>query len=81
MATLPKVLINQADSKSAGGVALRVRTQDAIKKLFITWKSDDGTRAGYLNRVTLEAVELDGIAKTAYACALYAQFSFKAAEP
>jgi phasin family protein len=27
MATLPKVLINQADSKSAGGVALRVRTQ------------------------------------------------------
>ena len=29
MATLPKVLINQADSKSAGGVALRVRTQAA----------------------------------------------------
>src|SRR5690349_11690474 len=27
MPTLPKVLINQADSKSAGGVALRVRTQ------------------------------------------------------
>src|SRR5215207_2503091 len=27
MATLPKVLINQADSNSAGGVALRVRTQ------------------------------------------------------
>src|SRR5690349_10055254 len=27
MATLPKVLINHADSKSAGGVALRVRTQ------------------------------------------------------
>ncbi len=54
---------------------------DAIKKYFITWKSDDGTRAGYLNRVTLEAVEQDGIAKTAYACALYAQLSFKAAEP
>ena len=29
----------------------------------------------------LEAVEQDGIAKTAYACALYAQLSFKAAEP
>src|SRR3954468_15998642 len=29
MATLPKVLINQADSKSVGGVALRVRTQAA----------------------------------------------------
>src|SRR4051794_4874900 len=28
MATLPKVLINHADSKSAGGVALRGRTQD-----------------------------------------------------
>ena len=28
-----------------------------IKKFFITWKSDDGTRAGYLNRVTLDAVE------------------------
>src|SRR4051794_17150232 len=54
---------------------------DAIKKHFITWRSDDGTRAGYLNRVTLEAVEQDGIAKTAYACALYAQLSFKAAEP
>src|SRR5215213_9723318 len=27
MPTLPKVLINQADRKSAGGVALRVRTQ------------------------------------------------------
>ena len=54
---------------------------DAIKKYFITWKSDHGTRAGYLNRVTLEAVEQDGIAKTAYACALYAQLSFKAAEP
>ena len=54
---------------------------DAIKKYFITWKSDDGTRAGYLNRVTLEAVEQNGIAKTAYACALYAQLSFKAAEP
>ena len=40
---------------------------------------DDGTRAGYLNRVTLEAVEQDGTAMTVYACALYAQLSFKAA--
>src|SRR4051794_16892608 len=31
MATLPKVLINQADSKSAGGVALRVRTQVPLR--------------------------------------------------
>jgi len=50
-----------------------------IKKFFITWKSDDGTRSGYLNRVTLDAVEQDGPAQTAYACALYAQLSFKAA--
>ncbi len=62
--------------RAAGGTPI-----DAIKKFFITWKSDDGTQAGYLNRVTLEAVELDGIAKTAYACALYAQLSFKAADP
>ena len=54
---------------------------DAIKKYFITWKSDDGTRAGYLNRVTLEAVEQDVTAKTTYACALYAQLSFKAVAP
>ena len=32
MATLPKVLINHADSKSAGGVALRVRTQAVLEK-------------------------------------------------
>src|SRR5215217_9623481 len=62
--------------RTAGGTPI-----EAIKKYFITWKSDDGTRAGYLNRVTLEAVEQVGIAKTAYACALYAQLSFKAAEP
>ena len=54
---------------------------EAIKKYFITWKSDDGTRAGYLNRITLEAVEQDLTAKTTYACALYAQLSFKAAAP
>ena len=62
--------------RTAGGTPI-----DAIKKYFITWKSHDGTRAGYLNRVTLEAVEQDGIAKAAYACVLYAQLSFKAAEP
>lgn len=59
--------------------AARSAPIDAIKKFFITWKSDDGTRAGYLNRVTLEAVEQDGTAMTVYACALYAQLSFKAA--
>jgi len=64
-----------------GDRAARGTPIDAVKKFFITWKSDDGTRAGYLNRVTLEAVEQVGIAKTAYACALYAQLSFKAAEP
>ena len=30
MATLPMVLINHADIKSAGGVALRVRTQGPV---------------------------------------------------
>jgi hypothetical protein len=34
MATLLKVLNNLADSKSAGGVALRVRTQDLLCGLF-----------------------------------------------
>jgi len=62
--------------RTAGGTPI-----DAIKKYFITWKSNDGTRAGYLNRVTPEAVEQDLTAKTTYACALYAQLSFKAAEP
>ena len=62
--------------RTAGGTPI-----DAIKKYFITWKSDDGTRAGYLNRVTLEAVEHDGTAQTTYACALYAHLSFKTAEP
>ena len=61
--------------RAAGGTPI-----DAIKKFFITWKSDDGTRAGYLNRVTLEAVEHYGTAKTTYACALYAHLSFKTAE-
>ena len=51
----------------------------AIKKFFITWKSDDGMRSGYLNRVNLDAVERHGTTQTAYTCALYAQLSFKAA--
>jgi hypothetical protein len=50
-----------------------------IKRFFITWKSEDGMRSGYLNRVTLDAVEQDGTAQTSYSCALYAQLSFKAA--
>jgi hypothetical protein len=50
-----------------------------IKMFFITWKSEDGMRSGYLNRVTLDAVEQDGTAQTSYSCALYAQLSFKAA--
>ena len=33
MATLPKVLINQADIKSAGGVALRLRTQAVAPRI------------------------------------------------
>jgi hypothetical protein len=40
MATLPKVLINQADSKSAGGVALRVRTQDLLDQHVHYLKAD-----------------------------------------
>src|SRR3954451_1773688 len=46
------------DDRAARGTPI-----DAVKKFFITWKSDDGTRAGYLNRITLEAVEQVGIAK------------------
>jgi hypothetical protein len=61
--------------RAAGAVSI-----SAIKKHFITWKSDDGTRSGYLNRVTLEAVEQDGHARTTYACALYAHVSFKTAQ-
>src|SRR3954451_16476415 len=47
-----------------------------IKKFFITWKSDDGMRSGYLSRVPLDAVERDGTAETAYTCALHAQLRF-----
>jgi transposase, IS5 family len=44
MATLPKVLINQADSKSAGGVALRVRTQVIRKWTATHAAAHDGAR-------------------------------------
>src|SRR3954467_8241418 len=46
MATLPKVLINQADSKSAGGVALRVRTQAVLNLAPIQEVSDFGIYDG-----------------------------------
>jgi hypothetical protein len=54
-----------------------------IKKFFITWKSEDGSREGYLNRLTLEAVELqgDGSVKTTYLCGLHAQLTFKPFTP
>src|SRR3954447_7324310 len=48
----------------------------AVKKALITWKSDDGTRAGYLNRATLQAGETDATAGTTYACRVYAQLRF-----
>ncbi len=49
MAKLPKVLINQADSKSAGGVALRVRTQEAFFELGMRYASG---RSGPADLVT-----------------------------
>jgi len=49
-----------------------------IKKFFITWESEDGTRTGFLNRLTLEAVEQEGIVRTTYACGLYAHLLLKA---
>src|ERR1044071_8829501 len=36
--------------RAAEGTPIR-----AVKKALITWKSDDGTRAGYLNRAPLQA--------------------------
>src|SRR6185312_4246267 len=48
----------------------------AIKKALITWKSDDGTRAGYLNRGTLQAGEKGATTMTTYACRVYAQLQF-----
>ena len=50
----------------------------AVKKALITWKSDDGTRAGYLNRATLQAGETGAAASTAYVCRVYAQLWFDA---
>ena len=54
-----------------------------IKKFFITWKSADGSREGYLNRLTLEAAELQdsGSVKTTYLCELHAQLTFKPFTP
>jgi hypothetical protein len=48
MATLLKVLNNLADIKSAGGVALRVRTQDCrncLKRRGVQFRIAYGTRA------------------------------------
>ena len=49
-----------------------------MKRALITWKSDDGTCAGYLNRATLQAGETGAAASTAYACRVYAQLRFDA---
>ena len=57
--------------RAAEGIPIR-----AVKKALITWKSDDGTRAGYLNRATLQAGETGATASTAYACRVYAQLRF-----
>ena len=59
--------------RAAEGIPIR-----AVKKALITWKSDDGTWAGYLNRATLQAGETGATASTAYACRVYAQLRFDA---
>ena len=59
--------------RAAEGTPIR-----AVKKALITWKSDDGTWAGYLNRATLQAGETGATASTAYACRVYAQLRFDA---
>ena len=59
--------------RAAEGTPIR-----AVKKALITWKSDDGTWAGYLNRATLQAGETGAAASTAYACRVYAQLRFDA---
>jgi len=59
--------------RAAEGIPIR-----AVKKALITWKSDDGTWAGYLNRATLQAGETGAAASTAYACRVYAQLRFDA---
>jgi len=57
----------------------------SIKKFFITWKSEDGTREGYLNRLTLQAEEMQRSAsasvKTTFACEMHAQLTFKDLRP
>ena len=57
--------------RAAEGTPIR-----AVKKALISWKSDDGTRAGYLNRATLQAGETGATAGTTYACRVYAQLRF-----
>jgi len=52
MATLLKVLNNLADSKSAGGVALRVRTQDALRDRD-DWRSQAEHWKAQAQRLTL----------------------------
>ena len=59
--------------RAAEGIPIR-----AVKKALITWKSDDGTWAGYLNRATLQAGETGAAASPAYACRVYAQLRFDA---
>jgi hypothetical protein len=49
MATLLKVLNNLADIKSAGGVALRVRTQGLLKSAFPMTAADGSLTASEIN--------------------------------
>jgi hypothetical protein len=57
----------------------------SIKKFFITWKSEDGTREGYLNRLTLQAEEMQrsvsASVKTTFVCEMHAQLMFKDLRP
>ena len=61
---------------AAGGTPIRT-----MKRALITWKSDDGTRAGYLNRATLQAGENDATVRATYACRVYAQLQFNEGPP
>ena len=55
----------------------------AVKKFFITWASEDGSREGSLNRLTLEAEEVRTDTSTpvraSLACEAHAHLTFKAA--
>ena len=58
----------------------------AIKKFLITWASEDGTREGSLNRLTLQAEEevrtdTSSAVRTSFACQPYAYLTFKALRP